>query len=296
MVTAVPFDLLQLATPTPGFGPEEVSDYWPLLRRFLWFGIGFIVVWIIGWFVVEPAIGRVVRRRNRDNPTLIEAISRYLKVAIVLVAFFIGVGFAGYGRIVSNSALIIAAVTLAIGVAGQTVIGSLVSGIVLVWDPEFGVGNFIKWGDRSGTVESITLRVTRVRTPNGELVTIPNTTLTSEVITRPYGRGRHRVVEQIGIAYEDDVDAAMDHFVEAAAMIEGVLEDPKPTAYVDEFGGDAVIIRVHYWVEDPRRRDIFRIRSTFARRVKDRFEADDLTISPPSKRELLGRIGVDGSI
>jgi len=39
-------------------------------------------------------------------------------------------------------------------------------------------------------------------------VTIPNTTLTSEAVARPYGRGRSRVVERIGIAYEDDVDDA----------------------------------------------------------------------------------------
>ena len=293
MDPVAPVALLQAATPSPGVGPEEVGDYWPLLRRALWFGIGFVTVWVLGWYVAEPAIDRIVRRRNRNNPTLTEAISRYVRVLVVLVALFIGIGFAGFGRVVGNSALIIAAGTLAIGVAGQTVIGSLVSGIVLVMDPEFGVGNFIKWGDRSGTVESITLRVTRVKTPNGELVTIPNTTLTSEAITRPYGRGRYRVVEHIGVAYEDDVEAAMDHFIEAATAIDGVLSDPKPTAYVDEFGSDAVIVRVHYWIEDPRRRDVFRVRSAFARDAKDRLEADDITISPPSKRELLGRIGVD---
>ncbi|MDX1748147.1 MAG: mechanosensitive ion channel family protein [Halobacteriales archaeon] len=280
-------------TPTPGVGPEEVIDYWPALRRAAWFTIGFVVVFVLGWYAIEPATSRVVRRRNRNNPTIDEAISRYVRVLVVLVAVIIGAGFAGYGRLLGNSALVIAAGTLAVGVAGQSVIGSLVSGIVLVMDPEFNVGNYIKWGDRGGTVQSITLRVTRVKTPNGELVTIPNTTLTSEAITRPYGRGRLRVVEHIGLAYEDDLERAMDHLVEAAREIEGVLTDPAPEAYVDEFGGDAVVVRVHYWIEDPRRRDIFRIRSAYARDVKDRLEGEGITISPPSKRELLGRIGVN---
>lgn len=108
-----------------------------------------------------------------------------------------------------------------------------------------------------GEVRSITLRVTRVHTPDGDPVTIPNTTLTSEPVSRPYGRGRSRVVEHIGLAYEDDVDEALGHLREAATERDGVLADPSPTAYVDEFGSDAVVVRVHYWIEDPRRRDVF---------------------------------------
>jgi small-conductance mechanosensitive channel len=162
--------LLRTATPDAGMGPDELVDLLPDLVRAGWFLVGFLLV--------------------------------------LLVALFVGAGAAGFGQVLQNSALVIAAGTLAIGVAGQTVIGSLVSGLALVADPEFNVGNYIEWADREGEVRSITLRVTRVHTPDGELVTIPNTTLTSEAVARPYGRGRSRVVERIGIAYEDDVDDA----------------------------------------------------------------------------------------
>jgi small conductance mechanosensitive channel len=71
------------------------------------------------------------------------------------------------------------------------------------------------------------------------------------------------------------------------------VAEPTPKAYVDDFGSDAVVLRAHCWIEDPRRRDIFGVRSAYARTVEERLEAAGITISPASKRELLGRIGVD---
>lgn len=154
------------------------------------FLLAFVVTALVGWAVVEPAISRVVTRRNRNNPTLEEAITRYLRLMIAGVALFVATSAAGFTGLVGNSALVVAAGTLALGIAGQSVIGSLVSGTALVVDPEFSVGNYIRWEDGEGEVTSITLRVTRVQTPDGGLVTIPNTTLTEGPISKPFGGGR----------------------------------------------------------------------------------------------------------
>ncbi|MFB6080917.1 MAG: mechanosensitive ion channel family protein [Haloferacaceae archaeon] len=283
---------LQTATPGVGVGPDELAGYWPLVVRVAWFAAGFLVVALLGLYVVEPTIIRIVRSRNRNNPTVREAISRYVRLLVVVVGLYVGAGVAGYTRFLTDSALVIAAGTLAVGVAAQTVIGSLVSGLVLVLDPEFNIGNYVEWEGGEGTIRSITLRVTRVQTQDGELVTIPNTVLTGQAITRPYGHDRYRVVEHVGIAYEDDVDEALDHLEAAAGEVDGVLDAPNPNVYVDEFGSDAVVVRVHYWIANPTRSDVFAVRSNYARRVKTRLEAAGITISPASKRDLQGRIEV----
>ncbi|MEF8856689.1 MAG: mechanosensitive ion channel family protein [Haloplanus sp.] len=153
------------STPTPGVGPGGLAAYWPLIRRGVWFVVGFLTVTLVGWVVVEPLVARFVRRRNSNNPTIQEAVSRYVRLTILVVAFFVAAGTAGYGRFIGDSALVIAAGTLAVGVAGQTVIGPIVSGLVLVVDPEFNVGDYIQWANGTGTVQSITLRVTRILTP-----------------------------------------------------------------------------------------------------------------------------------
>ncbi len=285
--------LLQTDSPPPGVGPDELVDYWPLLLRAGWFFAGFFAVVLLSRIFVEPALIRLLRRRNRNNPTLQDAIRRYVRLLVLGVGVFVGAGVAGYGHILSTSALVIGAATLAIGVAAQEVIGSIVSGVALVFDSEFNVGDFIEWSGGAGIVQSITLRVTRVQTQNGELVTIPNTVLTNEPVTMPFGRGDYRIIEHIGLAYEDDVDEAMARLEAAAIGLVRVLPEPAPRAYIDELGEEAVIIRVHYWIEAPDRRDVLDVRSAYARAVKSELEAADITISPPSQRDLQGRITID---
>ncbi len=288
--------VLQSTTAAPEVGPEELVEYWPLFVRVGWFSAGLLTVVLLSRILVQPALERMIRRRNRNNPTLQAAIVLYFRVLVVFVAFLVAIAVAGYGRILGESALIISAVALAIGIAAQEVIGSLVSGVALVLDPEFNVGDYIEWPGGEGVVQSIALRVTRVETPDGELVTIPNTVLTSNELVRPYGRGNHRVIQKIGLAYDDDVDEAVTHLEDVATSMEMILAEPAPTAYVDELGDDAVIVRIHYWIEDPNRRDIFAARSAYASAIKRRFETVGITISPPSERDLQGRISVDESV
>lgn len=288
--------LLQAAAPPPDIGPDELVDYWPVLVRGGWFLLGFLVIAVIGWYVLEPIVSRAIRSRNPDNPTIQEAISRYLRLAVVLFALVVGAGVAGYGQVLADSAIVVAAATLAFGVAAQQIIASIVSGIVLVIDPEFNVGDHIVWEDGEGTVQSITLRVTRIRTPDGELVTLPNTVLTEQAITRRFGRRRYRIVDRVEVSFEDDLEAAMGYLQAATAEVDGVLERPAPQAYIEELGDDGVVIRMIYWVGDPTREDVARVRSAFALAAKTRLEAADVTISPASQHELAGRIEVDEGV
>lgn len=282
------------STVTPGEpGPEEVLDLLPLLVDFAWFLLGLVAVVAVGWLVVEPLVGRVVRRRNRDNPTIQDAIELYVRVLFVALGAVVGVAVAGYGQFLGDSALVVAAGTLALGVAAQTVLGSLVSGLVLVFDPEFSVGNYIEWGDHEGTVQSIELRATRVETPGGDLVTVPNTVLTGEAIVRPYGRERHRLTTRVAVDYEEDLADVLQYVTEAADGVDGVVEEPAPKAYVDEIGEGVVFVDVHYWLERPRPADVLAARSAYTAAVKVRLASEDVTVSPPSEHELGGRLTVD---
>ncbi|WP_159901785.1 mechanosensitive ion channel family protein [Salinirussus salinus] len=294
MGTPVSPSLLATATETPvPVGAEGLVDYWPVFVRLGWFLAGALVVLVVGWYVFVPAVLRTVRRRNRNNRTIQEAFTRYTRLLVVVLAVVVGAGVAGYGGVLADSALVVAAATLAVGVAGQTVLGSLVSGLVLVLDPEFNVGDYIEWDGGEGTVRSITLRVTRVQTVDGGLVTVPNTVLTDQAVARPYGRSRHRIVERLKFAYEADAGEALGELEAAAAEVAGIAEAPDPAAYLEEFGSDAVVARIHYWVDDPSEGEVIAVRSAYARAVKRRLEAADITLSPASKRELQGRVALD---
>jgi small-conductance mechanosensitive channel len=258
------------------------------------FAAAALVVYAVGRFALEPAANRVVSRRNPNNPTIQSAVRRYLRLVVVFLAVAVGVVAAGFGHVLTGSTLVIAAATLAIGVAGQELIGALISGLFLVASPDIGVGDWIAWDDREGVVEAISFRATRVRTPNNETVTVPNTELTTNTLVTPYGREEYRVDERVGIGYDDDVDAAMAALRAAATDTAGVLADPEPRVYLVEFGPDAVRLRLQYWIRNPTRRDVLRVRSEVARAVKSRLDARDITLSPPPARDLRG--GVDVSV
>lgn len=288
--------LAATVTEPSGVGLDALVKYLPLVGRAGWFLLLFGVVFVVGWFVVEPVVSRFIRNRNRNNPTIREVVTRWIRVLVVIAALLVGAAGTGYGYVIGDSALVIAAVTLAIGAAGQTVFGSMVSGLVLVADPDVNVGNYVEWSDGQGRIQSITLRVTRVVTPNGELVTIPNTTLTDETITRPYGRSRYRVVEQIGIDYAAGIEDVEDHLLAAAREVETVASEPDPDVYVTAFESDAIRFRVHYWISNPDRADVLGVRTAYATAAKSRLEAAGIEISPASKRELEGRLEVEGTV
>lgn len=274
--------------------PEEA--YREILLPFGKFALAFLSVYLVGRLLVEPAVNRVVRRRNRNNPTIQDAFRRYLRLAVIVVGIGFGLAAGGYGQVLTSSALIVAAATLAIGVAGQEVIGALISGLFLVGNPNFNVGDWIAWGDREGIVEAISFRTTRVRTANNETVTVPNTELTTSAIVSSAGRAQFRVTEEIGISYDDNVEAAMTHLREAATSHSAVLDDPEPCVYFTGFGNDELLLQVQFWIRNPTRRDIMQVRSEFGQAVKARFDAAELTISPASQRELSGDLRVDRTV
>ncbi|WP_311170848.1 mechanosensitive ion channel family protein [Halobellus ordinarius] len=273
-----------------GIVTEQYAD---LARGVLGFVVAAGVAYSVGRFVVIPLIVRVVVARNRNNPTIATAARTYAHALIVAIASLVGIAGAGLWSLLTNVSIVIAALTLVVGAASQHVVGSLTSGLFLVADPDFNVGDWIAWPGGEGFVEEIDFRVTRVRTLNNETISVPNTELTANTLTRPYGRDRYRVVESFEIGYGDDVELALRELVEVVRSDDRVLEEPDPTATLAELGPGSIRIRAVFWVDDPMDVDLVTLRSDFRRRAKSRFDEVGVTIGPPSSRELSGSVSVD---
>jgi small-conductance mechanosensitive channel len=273
--------------------PEDVVDaYEQLAGTTVGFVLGALAVYLFGRLLLVPGVVRVVGTRNRNNPTVVSAAETYAHVVVIILAAAAGIVSAGYGGILTDSALIVAALTLVFGVAGQEVIGSLISGMFLVSDPDFNVGDWISWPGGEGVVEAVDFRVTRVRTLNNETITVPNTELTTNTLNRPYGRDQYRNIEQLFVAYDDDVELALKELVEVARTDDRIMEDPPPNSRIVELGETAIVLRAEFWVADPMDLDLVDIRSSFRRRVKARFDEVGLTLGPPSTHEMSGELDV----
>jgi len=265
-----------------------------LLQAGLFVGT-FLFVYLVGRLLLLPPLKRGVQFRNAGNPTLVEAVDLYLRVVFAAIAFPIAIAAAGFGSYLSGSAVVVAAITLAVGVAGQDVISNLVSGIFLVADANFNVGDYIKWDGRGGTVVKIGLRTTRIRTPDNEIVTVPNNDLSTKPVTHPYDGVRYRVNESIIVAYDEDIPRVTALLQEAATEDERILSKPIPAVHVERLGESAVELVVRFWVVDPAETDILATRTAFASRAKDRLAAAGVTVAPANLQELSGEVTVEKS-
>ncbi|WP_338729184.1 mechanosensitive ion channel domain-containing protein [Haladaptatus sp. DJG-WS-42] len=273
--------------------PESLSAYREVLTEVSWFLAGALAVYLVGRFLFIPLMLRVVRARNRNNPTIETAAETYLRVGFALLATLAGIIAAGYGSVLTGSAVVIAALTFLLGISGQEVFGSLISGMFLVADPDFNVGDWISWSGGQGTVEAVDFRVTRIRTPNNETITVPNTELTTNALTRPFGRDSFRVTEQVYLPYDEDTERALLEIQQVAANQERAEPEPAPNARITDLGPNAITVQAEFWVDDPAGSNIATIRSDFRRLLKRRFVEAGLTLSPPTGHHLSGSLRVE---
>ncbi len=210
----------------PNWLVNMISANSQVLSEVFWFAFGLGTILLIGRIIIIPIVTRIVQARNRNNPTIESATKTYLRVTIIALGVLAGIVTAGHGRVLSQSAVIIAALTFVLGIAGQQVFGSLISGMFLAADPDFNVGDWIEWPEGNGTIEAMHFRVTRIRTPNNEIVSVPNTQLTGNAVTRPYGRNQYRITEQVYVAFYEDTERALMELQQIASDLDSVLDDP----------------------------------------------------------------------
>lgn len=144
----------------------------------------------------------------------------------------IGLTFAGIGGV-------------AVGFASQSLIKDIINGFFILFEDQFAVGDYIHIDDKGGIVESIELRVTKLRDFNGDLHTIPNGLIAK--VTN-HSRGNMRITIDVDIAYDEDVDKAIEVISELCKRFknenESVVTDGPSVLGVYAFKEGGVTIRV----------------------------------------------------
>jgi small-conductance mechanosensitive channel len=250
------------------------------------------IVYFLGKAVLLPVVRRVLDARDVD-PTIAKPAQKLALAVVAFVVVAVAFAVAGFGNILSSLATIAAALTLAIGFASQDVISNLVAGVFMISDPKLKIGDWVEWNGNAGVIEDISFRVTRVRTFNNELITVPNSELTTTAITNPVAKDTLRIPFTFGVGYDDDLEHAKAVIVEEARENDEILDEPAPSVRVTELADSYVGIQSRFWIEDPARADFVRIKSDYVQAVKERCDAEAIEMPYPY-RELAGGIEVKG--
>jgi len=263
------------------------------LGQILSFVIALVVLYLVGQAFVIPLVKRVLRARGLDEHAR-RPLRKITWFVVVFAAIALAFGLAGYGSFLQSLATIAAAATLAIGFAMQDVIKNFVAGVFIFTDKPFEIGDWIEWDDNSGVVEDISLRVSRVRTFDNELLTVPNSNLTDEVVKNPVDGDRLRLKFTFGIGYDDDIEKATGIILEEAEDHPDIMDDPGPSVRLIELGDSSVGLQSRIWIADPSRADFVRIRGEYVTAVKERFDEEGINIPYPN-RTIGGGLELSGT-
>lgn len=170
--------------------------------------------------------------------------------------------------------------SIVIGLALQDTLGSVMSGIALLFEQPFAVGDWLRVGDMVGQVIDINWRSVRLKTLEHEMVIIPHKLISSEVIrnfSRPQPIHAERI--RIGFSYNDPPNLAKHVLRTTALETEGIVKNPAPQIFTLSYDDSAVTYEVKFFIEDYG--DLEEIRDRFMSRVWYAAQRNSLTIPFP---------------
>ncbi len=223
-------------------------DYAPkVLGAILMLIIGFM---IIGW--VSRMVSKSLQKRQVDEsvrPFLVSLISVGLKIVLLLAV-------AGmFGIETTSFVAVFGALAFAIGMALQGSLGHFASGVLILIFKPFKVGDLVEiGGGEKGTVEQIQVFNTILKTLDNKRQIVPNSLVTSNVITNISGQGTIGVELTFGIDYGDDIDKARKIILETGKSCDYILDEPAQGVVVSSLGDSSVNLSTrpfcnseHYW-------------------------------------------------
>jgi small-conductance mechanosensitive channel len=170
--------------------------------------------------------------------------------------------------------------SVAIGFASQTSASNLISGLFLIGERPFEVGDTISVGSVTGEVLSIDLLSVKLRTPDNLYVRIPNETLIKGEVTTLTRFPIRRLDVDIGVSYREDIARVRELLMQVAGRNPLCLAEPKPVFVFNGFGESALNIQFSVWT---RREDLAETRNTLLQEIKRAFDAAGIDIPFPHR-------------
>ena len=228
----------------------------------------------------EPPPREVAINRNHKRVDALSDITNNLiKVVIWLIALFMILGTLGIdlGPLVAGAGI----AGVALGFGAQSIVKDFLSGILMLVEDQFGVGDVIDVGEASGVVESLSLRTTRLRSVDGTVWHVPNGEIRR---VGNMSQGWSRSVIDIGIGYGSDVDTALGILRQVSDDMS--TEEPWNTKFlerpeilgVQDLGDSSVVLRMWVVTEPATQWDVSR---ELRRRIKYAFDQAGVEIPFP---------------
>ncbi len=245
-----------------------------------WVEILYVIVAVLAALFIGKLLAMAVRR------ALIERVSKPVADNIVKLIYYSLVVLAVVMALVSLGVDITGAVMaggfagIVIGFAAQASVSNVISGLFLLFEKPFKIGDFIHVGDIVGAVAEIGVLSTTIVTWDGVKVRIPSSELFNSSF-KNYSASCVRLVRVgVQISYSASIDEAINAILSKLREQWYILEEPEPVVLAKEFASDGVTLEVRAWTPGS---TWFILYSNLAKLVKDALDEAGIEIPFPQR-------------
>ena len=238
-----------------------------------------VITLAIGWWLINKVtqkLGGLLALRNADLALqgFISSLANIiLKVLLIVsVASMIGVETTSF-------VAAIGAAGLAIGLALQGSLANFAGGVLILLFRPFRIGDCIEAQGVAGTVDSIQIFHTVLRTGDNKTIILPNGNLSNGIITNTNRQPTRKVIFDVGVAYEADLQKAREVLLELAKDPR-VLADPAPEAVISTLGDSSITVSLRVWVKTA---DYWNVMFMFNEQSRDRLKTAGIDIPFPQR-------------
>ncbi|MEA4814577.1 MAG: mechanosensitive ion channel family protein [Oscillospiraceae bacterium] len=230
---------------------ETITNFWD---KYLGFGnislndlLFALIVFVICLIIIRIVmhIARRAFKKSKMDPRMQKFVLGGIRLLLLFLAILIAADKLGIP--VTSLVALLSVASLAISLAIQGMLSNLAGGIVILTAHPFNIGDYIEASSVAGTVYEIDLIYTKLDTPDGQRVLVPNSDLSSSKITNYSTLGKRRLSITVGASYDasaSDVKAAM---LAAVTLTGKILDDPTPIVFVDEYKDSCINYTLLCW-------------------------------------------------
>jgi small conductance mechanosensitive channel len=243
--------------------------------------IQFVVI-VSVFYLLSIVAGKASQKVASRSKTFSSLLSEFMVLSARRLVLFVGL-FVGLSALEINIGPVLAIIGAAgfvIAFALQNSLSNFASGILMLVYRPFDTGDVVNVAGTVGKVESMNLLSTQLRSPDNQLVIVPNNSVWGGVITNITGITRRRVDMVFGTGYNDDIDKAQKILEEIVNGHEQVLKEPEAIVKLHELADSSVNFICRPWT---RPEDYWNVYWDITREVKRRFDAENISIPFPQR-------------
>lgn len=280
------------------YAANQIFDLSPSMEIFSDRSIGMLstlAVVLFAYSIIDVAVYQLTNYALRDDNQLDLSFVQMFRIITRVIVIIIGSIYmiqVVFGKPMSTLLAGLGIGGLAVALAAQDTLKNFFGSIMIMLDKPFIVGQIVKVEDFHGTVEKIGFRSTRIRTMEGNLVTIPNEKIAVGNINNITSRPHIRRLTNITITYDtppDKVERAVSIIKEILDNHEGMHPDFLPKVFFDEFNDVSLNIKVIYWYYPPEYWNFMAFSEKVNFKILKAFEAEGIEFAFPTTTTYLAQ-------